>query len=314
MPKIQYQEISMTPKKKIIVDQAEAIINEYIRQGYALTLRQLYYQFVARDLLPASWADKQTGSTNNQKSYMKLGKIINDARLGGYIDWFALEDRTRELLKNPHWDSPIDIVNACAEQFQIDKWESQPYRIEVWVEKDALEGVVGKAARQLDISYFSCRGYTSQTAMWQAGMRFKEYSRSGQQILLLHFGDHDPSGIDMSRDIEERLCLFMGEEQDSLTFKRVALNQDQIDQYNPPPNPAKVTDSRFQKYLEQYGEESWELDALDPRVIHDLIIKNVNEYRLDDLFNQAKQDEGVHKDLLRFVANNWRDKIIPLYE
>ncbi len=292
MPRIQYKEINFGQDRLQIIQKVNNLIATYSAQGYTLTLRQLYYQFVARDWI-----------RNKQQEYKRLGDIVSDGRLAGLIDWKAIEDRTRELGENPHWQDSAQIVEICGKQFRLDKWDDQPYRVEVWVEKDALEGVVGKAAKEMDIAYFSCRGYTSQTSMWEAGQRLIGYIREGQKIVILHLGDHDPSGIDMSRDIQERLYMFTGGAR--FIFKTIALNEDQIAQYNPPPNPAKTTDSRYNGYRDRYGDDSWELDALDPWVIHQLIIDNVLPYRDDDLYQARADEELSHRKLLTAAADRW---------
>ncbi len=257
-----------------VVAQANAIIADYAAQGFSLTLRQLYYQFVARDLIP-----------NTERSYKRLGGIINDARLAGMIDWDAIEDRTRNLARNAHWDTPADVIESARYGYRIDMWENQPNRVEVWIEKEALAGVISQVCRDLDVPYFSCRGYVSQSEQWRAGKRHERNDRSGQDTIVLHLGDHDPSGIDMTRDNAERLGMFG---YGATHVERIALNMDQIDQYGPPPNPAKMTDSRFDTYRREYGSESWELDALEPRVITDLIETHVGAYRDEGLWTQKE--------------------------
>ncbi len=296
MPKIVYKETSFGAERNAVIDRINGLITDYLAQGYTLTLRQLYYQFVAR-----GWI------ANKQQEYKRLGDILNDGRLAGRIDWYAIEDRTRSLGGNSHWKDPGQIIDTCARSYMIDKWDGQSYRIEVWVEKDALEGVVGQAARKLDINYFSCRGYTSQTSMWDAGQRLKRYVSRGQKVIILHLGDHDPSGIDMSRDIEQRLKMFMEGEAWGLEFFRIALNPDQVRKYNPPPNPAKVTDSRYEGYRARFGEESWELDALEPKVITDLITRAVAKYRDQARFGEKAKEEAVGKSLLTAAAKRWAD-------
>ena len=305
MPKRKYKDISFSPERLEIVERAVELIALYRAQGYTLTLRQLYYQFVSRDWFPASWADPQTGSTNNERSYKKLGDVIADARMAGVVDWTAIEDRTRNVDGNNHWTGPEDIVAACASQFQLDKWEDQWYRVEVWVEKDALEGVVAKVARELDVQFFSCRGYASMTSIWDAGQRLKAYAEAGQIPVILHLGDHDPSGIDMSRDIGERVRLFMDDFGDDLGFERIALNMSQVKRYAPPPNPAKVTDSRYKGYRDQHGEESWELDALDPAAIDALIRQHILHYRNESKFKSQAAREAEHRKNLQRVAGQW---------
>ena len=286
----------------MIITQANDIIFEYKNQGFNLTLRQLYYQFVSRDIIP-----------NSQKEYKRLGSIINDARLAGLIDWSDIEDRTREMQKNSHWTSPESILAAVAEQFAFDRRIDQPFYIEVWIEKDALSGVISGICSELDVPYFSCRGYTSQSEMHAAAMRFVDnqvnYDREG---FVLHLGDHDPSGIDMTRDIEERLnifykshCLENGIE-DSISVLRLALNMDQIQQYNPPPNPAKSEDSRFRDYVKKYGKKSWELDALEPSVIVELIRSHVLALTDMAAFNSWVKEEAQEKARLNYIKNNYK--------
>lgn len=272
---------------KIVI--ANKIIEEYQAQGFELTLRQLYYQFVARGIIP-----------NTMREYKKLGDAINNARLAGLVDWTAIVDRTRNLQGNNHWDSPAQVVRACVEQYRIDTWANQEYRVEVWIEKDALIGIAETVCRELDVSYFSCRGYTSQSEMWAAGQRFYQYAhRHNQTPVIIHLGDHDPSGLDMSRDIADRLAMFMG----GMEVKRVALNMDQIKRYNPPPNPAKTTDARAKLYIRQYGHESWELDALDPKVLTQLIEREVLKLRDDDVHEDALKLQEKHRRQLVTVAS-----------
>ena len=129
--------------------------------------------------------------------------------------------------------------------------------------------------------------------MWGAAQRFIKHARAGQGTHIIHLGDHDPSGIDMSRDIEDRIKMFMAHHEYGgsryFDFTRIALNRDQIDLYNPPPNPAKSTDSRFQGYMNEHGDESWELDALEPQVLADLVRAKVDEIRDDDLYSDRQK-------------------------
>lgn len=290
MPRIAYVERRFAAGTQATIDQANEIITEYAAQGYDLTLRQLYYQFVSRDLLP-----------NNTQSYKRLGSIINDARLAGSIDWNAITDRTRNLTSNRHWSSPASIIQSCAEGFALDKWAGQFYRPEVWIEKEALAGVFERVCCELDVPYFCCRGYTSQSEMWAAGQRFKAYRRRGQKPFILHFGDHDPSGLDMTRDIIDRLTLFSG----GIKLNRLALNMDQVQEFNPPPNPAKMTDARAEGCVRIYGNESWELDALNPDTLEGLVRGAIAEIRDERLWDAAVAREEDARRLLGEVAGRW---------
>lgn len=270
-----------------IIEKANEIIDDYRSQGFSLTLRQLYYQFVARDLLP-----------NTERSYKRLGSIINDGRMAGLIDWSAIEDRTRNLQGNSHWDSPADVIEAARQSYRIDMWANQPKRVEVWIEKEALSGVIAGVCSELDVDYFACRGYVSQSEQWRAGVRSRDTS---QEKVILHLGDHDPSGIDMTRDNQDRLSVFSTY---NVTVERIALNMDQVEQYNPPPNPAKMTDARFRQYSHDYGDLSWELDALEPLVLTELIREKVLAHREPDLWDDKEVEFESDMETLNEIVNN----------
>lgn len=293
MPHIEYVPKRFNAEHRAIIEHASRIIEEYAAQGYDLTLRQLYYQFVAADLIP-----------NTMREYKRLGNIINDARMAGEIDWLAIEDRTRNLESLAHWDSPVDIIGACARQFRVDKWARQPVRPEVWVEKEAMAGIVGDVSSRNDVAYFCCRGYVSQSEQWRAGRRLRDYTRAGQRPVIIHLGDHDPSGIDMTRDVADRLSLFA---EQSIEVIRIALNMDQIEQYAPPPNPAKTTDSRYADYQVRFGDDSWELDALRPQVITALIQTQIDMLRDDQLWGKAVGEEAQMRAEIAAMAGNWDD-------
>ena len=328
MPLICYTPHKFDTATLVTIDKAVEILEDYARQGYDLTLRQLYYQFVARGII-----------ANKDTEYKRLGSIVNDARLAGLIDWDHITDRTRNMRQNGHWNSPSDIIASCGDQFQIDKWATQDNYVECWVEKDALVGVLEVACKPLDVPYFSCRGYTSQSEMWAASQRLLSKVRVGKTVHIIHLGDHDPSGIDMSRDITDRITMFMQfhvtrdflrdnprrpKETDEaleerlfqclqtyppyvrpMALHRIALNMDQVERYDPPPNPAKLTDARARGYIERFGGESWELDALEPSVITALINNEVLELRDEDLWEDAISREREHRNKLAACAKQW---------
>lgn len=298
MPKIKYKDINFRETSLELIGLVNRVIEEYEAQGYELTLRQAYYQLVARGYIP-----------NNERSYKNIGNLINDGRLAGLIDWRAITDRTRNMRQNSHWSTPPEVIASAKYSYMLDKWEGQPNYVEVWVEKDALVDVVGQICRPLDVPYFSCRGYTSQSEMWAASRRFINQGHRNRRIII-HLGDHDPSGIDMTRDIQERLRLF----DTDVYVKRVALTMEQIETFNPPPNPAKLTDSRCGKYISEYGYESWELDALEPKVITDLIRDEVMKYRDNKLYSQICAREADEKEELQLLCDYYGDAINFLQE
>lgn len=276
-----------------IIDTAVNILDEYAADDFTLTLRQLYYQFVARGLLG-----------NTDRNYKRLGGIITDARMAGLIDWDAIEDRNRDLGRWLIQPSIRSILKNLPRKLAQDMWAEQEHYVEVWVEKDALSSIVERACSDRRVPHLACKGYLSASEAYRAAKRFEEAQRDGKQTHIIHLGDHDPSGLDMTRDNRERVSLMAWDE---VEVHRIALNRDQIDQYSPPPNPAKVTDSRAADYIARHGRTSWELDALEPRVLVDLIHEAIEPLIDEDQWQQDLEEEAEKKALLRGVAENWDD-------
>ncbi len=291
MSKIIYVDKKFDRTTQGVIGHCVKILKEYAAQGFVLTLRQLYYQFVARGLLP-----------NTQKSYKRLGGIVGDARLAGFIDWEHIEDRSRNLALLQHFAGPQDALDKLAGWYHVSMWESQEWRPEVWIEKDALSGVIRGVCEENDVPYFCCRGYTSLSEMWRASTRLRKWSEGGQSPFIIHLGDHDPSGIDMSRDIYERLRqTFMAD----CEFERVALTMEQVEEYQPPPNPMKVRDPRAKTYVAKFGDESWELDALQPSKFRELIEHQLGRIRDQKLWDADLKEKAKVKGQLKTLASDW---------
>ena len=152
-----------------------------------------------------------------------------------------------------------------------------------------MEGTIARPCNAKRAGYMACMGYLSVSEAWRAGMRYAAKKAEGKRLVLLHLGDHDPSGIDMTRDNRERLEFFAREH--GIEVRRLALNMDQVEKYSPPPQFAKQTDSRFDGYAAQYGTESWELDALRQSVIGELITS-----ALDSLIDKDKWAASMVKE------------------
>jgi hypothetical protein len=287
MPKIAYIEKTFQKKTLAIIEAVNAIIDDYTEQGYDLTLRQIYYQLVSKNVIP-----------NSEASYTNLGNALNEARMAGLVDWSSMVDRTRNLEAQPHWNDPADILRAVASSYRLDLWEGQPFYVEVWIEKESLVEIAKKAAHSLDVPCLACRGYMSASEMWVAAQRI--INNKGRDAVILHLGDFDPSGIDMTRDIEDRLYKFKAD----VEVVRIGLNMEQIEQYKLPPNPAKVTDTRAEAYIKQWGRSSWELDALRLEVIHKLIIENILVYMdVDEYKRQLDRQEQERISLEQLIVN-----------
>lgn len=260
------------------------ILDEYRIQGYRLSLRQLYYQLVARNYIE-----------NSQKSYSNIGNLLANARQAGYIDWSAIEDRTRTSIIPPHWNDLTTFLSSCVEYFALNLWSDQSNHVEVMVEKDALSGVIEPICRDLRVYLTANKGYCSSSTLYEIGKRIELHNRYGKDVTVLYFGDHDPSGMDMYRDIQERLLLFSRVR--NIEFKRVALNLEQVEKWQLLENPAKETDKRYDEYVRMFGYSCWELDAVDPSVLRDLVRKEVLARRDENIWNESlqKEEDGKRK-------------------
>lgn len=262
-----------------LLQQIVGIVESYLDQNITLTNRQLYYQLVSRDIIP-----------NADEIYKRICTFLTDARYAGLIDWEAIEDRGRTPEKHSEWNNIKSLIESATYTYRLPRWKDQDYYIELYCEKQAMESVLKPVADKYHIYFGVNKGYSSASTMYDLAQRIKEKINEGKRTIILYLGDHDPSGLDMVRDIHKRICEFLtagdecvdvvGDEEENPFFRIVplALNMKQIKQYNPPPNPAKITDPRAKWYIKEHGNKSWELDALEPKVLIKIAEVGVQEF------------------------------------
>lgn len=277
-----------------LIEFMNTLIESYQDQGYTLTVRQLYYQLVARDVIP-----------NDLNSYKRTAAIINDAKLAGLIDWDAIEDRTRDFIVRSRCNSVSSILDSCVRSFHMNMWQEQEYQVYVVVEKEALVGVLERTCNTYDVPLLAARGYPSSSVLYDFAQSHIIHKSMHKQHIIIHLGDHDPSGIDMTRDLTERLNLLYGGPV-NLAVERIALNYDQIEELRPPKNPAKDTDSRFESYRKKFGSSSWELDALSPQFLNDLVESKINEFIDFDEWDLRKSEISSKKRQLQAISDGFR--------
>lgn len=285
-------------KYQEVVSAVNQILSEYTMD---LTLRQIYYRLVAGGLIP-----------NRSTAYNSLSSQLVKAREAGEVDAYRIVDRSRRI-DDISYDSPEDFLKACRYSLEnrwlMRMWDSQPVYVEVWVEKDALSGVLADAVRDFNTIVAPSRGYSSYSYLRDAANRIERYCHKGDSLearrydlydkeaLILHFADHDPSGLDMSRDLEGRLARYCSAE---IKVKRIALTFDQVQKHDLIPNPAKLADPRSPDYIARYGNECWELDAIDPPELIRLAQEAIEEEIAEpDAWEEVKEEEAEAKDKLR---------------
>ncbi len=317
MAEEKFRSVNFRPESRERIVQLRDIVDEYQQQGLRLTARQLYYQCVSRDIVP-----------NTPAEYKKLTALLTDARYAGMIDWSAIEDRGREPNTPSEWNTPADLVESALRAYRLPRWKGQDTYVELWVEKQALAGVLAPIAREFHATLMVNKGYSSASAMKESADRLRERTLSeddrsaldetrsiygidsgnyedqcvelgdGMETspVVLYLGDHDPSGEDMVRDIKTRLEEFGVL---NLTVEKIGLTIAQVKQYNPPPNPAKITDPRAADYIAKFGAKSWEVDALPPNVLTRLIRAAFAKHIDKGLMDEVKAREELDKELLR---------------
>lgn len=288
MAKEQYKKHRFMKKSLPLVTKIQEITGEYIAMGYTLSVRQLYYQLVSRDVIE-----------NNKYQYDRVKRMTKEARIAGVVDWDSIEDRTRGLKGWKHYDNPAEAIRQAAYGYMTDWWTGQACRIECWCEKDALSDVVRSACAKTRTPFMTCKGYTSTTVQRETAERF--IRNADKENIILYCGDHDPSGCDMNRQIQASMDLFGAKVQ----IKRIALTMEQVQAYNPPPNYAKSTDTRYPAYKAKYGEECWELDALRPEIMADLIDKQIRKYLDLSQFEKMQAEEREQEQELFAIAANY---------
>jgi len=264
------------------------ILDKYSAQNIILTSRQLYYQLVASDIIP-----------NSEETYKRVCSFLTDARYAGLIDWNAIEDRGRVPEIHSQWDNISGLIKSAIYSYRLPRWSDQSNYLELYCEKQAMESVLKPIADKYHI-YFGCnKGYSSASTMFDLANRLNKQMNNNKDAYILYLGDHDPSGLDMIRDIRERIYEFVDSSNKEM-FKVIplALNMKQIKQYNPPPNPAKIKDPRAEKYLEEFGNSSWELDALEPKVLMDIAENGILELIDIEKYNEWIDREDREKQAL----------------
>jgi len=333
--------------KETLLYHIKEVCEEYHGLGYTLTLRQMYYQLVSKDLIP-----------NHDKVYKKLGKLKDDLLYGGYVDWDIFVDRGRVPYIAYTEHNIKGALQRTVNSYNLNKQLNQETHLEVWTEKDAISGIIKRAVNPYTVRVVVNKGYTSSTAIYDSYQRFLDIIQKGQKVVILYFGDHDPSGLDMIRDIRDRVMNFflngdgiaqlnghivdwassdeimdeveqLSEEDEELfdsyvkedkngsAFQWVryffdkhfevvpiGLTMEQIEKYNPPPNPAKMTDPRSKPYIKKFGNVSWEVDALRPEVMTDIVQTKILEYMDYETYQDVLDREKIEIAELQDMVDN----------
>jgi hypothetical protein len=220
---------------------------EFLDPDRPMTLRHLYYLLVSRHVLENSKAD-----------YQKLGRVIGEARRRGEISYYSLVDSVRNTIKPSSWSGLQDFTETVSQAYRKDLWTQQEDYIEFWVEKDAIAGVINAITYEYDVCVRPMRGYPSITFLHHAAQALNRITKT---IWLYYLGDHDPSGRDIERACRDGLEEFR---RFDYLWTRLAINPEDFGSFDIVPLVAKHKDTRYRKFVKEYGTDAAELDALPP--------------------------------------------------
>jgi len=286
-------------RKKEVISAVRKVLSEY---NFNLTIRQIYYRLVS---------DPYNLFPNTRSSYTYFDKLMVKAREEEEIDEDRIEDRTRKIIggegdifdKTPeeHLKGVLEYLKEADLYYSLKMWTNQEFNLEIWIEKDALAGLVSREANPYHIITFPCRGFSSYTKIKEGILRL---NRDSKKAIILYFGDHDPSGIQMVEDLKNRFLRYGGD----VEIKKIALTIEQVRELNLTSNPVKIADSRAGSYIEEFGEECWELDAIPPSRLQHLIWKSISEYVDQDAWDlkirEIKQGRGIIAKKIKEIMKN----------
>lgn len=268
------------------------LVDEY--PDTKLNIRQLYYRLAAAGRIP-----------NRRRAYNATVQQLVTMREKKELDWNRIVDVTRATKGGDSgFDSPKEWFNAHLRYLQEgkyfrEKWDGQPEYVEVWVEKDALLPLVESVTKEYNVTACSTHGTESMTHLLKSMLRLNRYQN--KKCTILHFADHDPTGVDMSRDIVERSKKYegLGLGKKNFTLERCGLTRGQVKKHSLLPNPTKSKDPRTPAYVSKYGTECWELDALPPNVFKNIIRESIEKHINQKIWTKnAIRQEREHETIL----------------
>ncbi len=285
----------MKGETKELLDQIVAIADIYMEKGRDMTVRQMFYQLVSRNIIE-----------NAESQYRRTVRILTLARDQGYIPWELIVDTARQSHMPPEFEGKLDLVQAALDSYRLERWKDQEYYVEVMLEKSALYGVLKPVTYDYHIRLSPNRGYDSTSEIRNAAQRFIAAAGEDKKCVLLYLGDHDSSGKDMERDLRRRLAKYGA---DNVHVIMIALTGEQIERYQLPPQAGKTSDPRARGYITKHGRNTWELDALPPDVLVQIVRDaiegdSVVEGGLIDMeeYNSVIEKEERDKESLQHVV------------
>jgi hypothetical protein len=247
----------------------------------AITIRHLFYRLVGLGKIEKT-----------ERAYKSVCGHLSHWRKSGAVPWYAFSDSTRWHIRPPMFGGIADALRRTKETYRRDLWATQPYYVEVWVEKDAIAGLIDDVTREFCVPLFVCRGFASLSSLYNASMTFKNVQEQGKTVILYHLGDYDPSGHAAADAIEK---TFEDDFDVAVNFERIAILPEHIEEFDLPTRPTKESDSRSRNWT---GSECVELDSMPPAKLRELVEDAITSHIDRHEWNQIKRIEREEQETL----------------
>ena len=252
-----------------------------------ITIRHLFYRLVGLDVIPKT-----------EQAYKLLCGHLSKWRRSEEVAWGAFADNTRWHIRHETFDGVEDALRNTAETYRRNLWSTQPFFVEVWVEKDSIASIVAGTANSFGVPVFVARGFASLSSLYSAANTFRTAVEAGKKVVIYHLGDYDPSGVAAG---ESMLRAFRDDFGVEVQFNRAAVTQQQIDMLSLPTRPVKISDTRAAKWT---GGECVELDSMPPAEIRKLVEECITRHIAPRQWSILKQTEAGEREQLKQI---WRD-------
>lgn len=263
-------------KSKEEVQKLKLDLVDLAKKYRPVSIRQLFYLAVSRGLI-AKTETEYKGT---------IVKLMGIAREEGICPWDVIVDYSRRVHKHATFTGLPDLFNWVHSFYKRSKWETQPKLVHIWCEKETLLGPLAPITQEWDVPLFPCKGYPSKTFKYNAAKRIADEDKD---VYIYYFGDFDPSGVDIERQLTEDLYRYTRgmDYRKHLVVKRVVVTEDQIDEFNLETRPTKKTDSR----AVNFGLKSVEVEAIEPNTLRAMCEEVIQRHVTEDEWEETEQAE-----------------------
>jgi hypothetical protein len=270
------------------MEEIRQAIEDTLREHNPMTVRQVFYQMAVQDVVP-----KQ-----ENRGYSTVQRLLTEMRRSGRIPFNWIVDSSRTVRRAKTFNSAEDALRRTARTYRRDLWASTDTHVQMWLEKEALAGVLWEATEEWDVPLWVNRGYSSITYLHNGAEEINRAVDAGNTVYVYNFGDHDPSGVNAWEKLKEDLTEWV-ECPSQVRFERVAVTPEQIEKWNLPSKMPKDSDPRS----EDFEGKGVQLDAIPPDELKALVEKCVTDHISERKLQKIRQIEQEEERTLRQFAN-----------